>query len=513
MAVDLEMLRLDIPEEDFAKPDGVSRFWRFATFALVLVLGALGYLQYVHKSQGAADGGVAVTTHTVEYLRPDSQIEFTAGGWIEPQWPYPVTVSAMVPGRVDASFAVEGLEVKSGSRVAVVNSEVYETELWEVEARVAACKHRVSAATAHLSLLSAGSRPEEIEIAKATRDSARAKLDRILAGNREEDIQKAEANVREAVALAVQKRARADRLNKLAESHQVALALAEESESLACSAEERVLSLKQDLRRLQAGHREVDIEVARTEFSEAERKLELIQAGTRVEDIQQAKAELEAAKAQLEAEEYAEELANWRVEQCTVKSPRSGRILEVLAPTGAVLSEKEMALFTLYDPSAMQCRVDVRQEQAAALFVGQACTIKLAARKGKPYTGRVIRINPQANLARDTIRAIVSIDEPDESLRKDMTVTVDFHPRPELEQNEALPLVLPPAAIHKRDGKSYVFRIRGALAELREVELGEELSQGFKVVAGVSQGDMVAITGLALLDDGAPVRLELEARQ
>lgn len=264
---------------------------------------------------------------------------------------------------------------------------------------------------------------------------------------------------------------------------------------------------------MKAGYREVDVEEARKELAESQRKLELLQAGTRAEDIQHAVSVHAAAKAELEAAEAAMELSDWRIDQCNVESPRTGRILEVLAPQGTVLADKAMALFTLYDPAAMQCRVDVRQEQAASLFVGQRCTIKLAARKGRPYTGRVIRIAPQANLARDTVRAIVIIAEPDESLRKDMTVTVDFHPKLEVEEDEELPLVLPPAAIHMRDGKSYVFLIRDGTATLREVELGEKTSNGFVVDSGVVQGDMVAVTALELLTDGTRICLELEAQE
>lgn len=511
MAVDLEQLRLDIPEEDFSEPDGVSRYWRFAVVLLLLMLLALGYLHFFHESELDDGGRIVVTTHTVEFLSTTAETEFTAGGWVEPQWPHPATVSALVPGRIESTFAVEGVDVKSGSRIAVINSEVYETQLGESEARVSAAKQKVKAATAHLEMLNAGPRPEEIEIAKAAVASAKAKLELMLAGNRVEDIEKAEANVREAEALAIQKRARATRLNDLARDQKVALAMAEEGEALARSAEERLAALHQDLARLKAGYRDVEIAVARSELAEAEKELGLLQAGTRTEAVQQAKAELAAARALLEAEEYAEELANWRVEQCTVKSPRSGRVLEVLAPSGTVLSEEKMAVLTLYNPSQMQCRVDVRQEQAASLFVGQLCTIKLVARKNRAYSGRVIRISPLANLARDTVRAIVAIDDPDESLRQDMTTTVDFHPDVVAEPSDELPLILPPAAIHRREGKSYVFRIRGGKAELSEVDLGEELSQGFVVVSGLDQGDMVAVTGLELLSDGSLVRLELEA--
>jgi multidrug efflux system membrane fusion protein len=159
----------------------------------------------------------------------------------------------------------------------------------------------------------------------------------------------------------------------------------------------------------------------------------------------------------------------------------------------------------------MQVRVDVRQEQASELVVGQPCTIKAEVRKGQAYAGEVIRIDPAANLARDTIRARVKVLKPDDALRKDMTVTVDFLPRQETDDSGAS-LVLPLTAITRRDGNAHVFLVRDGRAQLRPVVLGEEVAAGVVVQSGVVAGDLVATSNLALLHDGAPVRLDLGAQ-
>lgn len=231
MAVDLEKLRLDIPEEDFSKPDGVPGFWRVATVLLLLVIAALVYLNFPYQSGHDDSASIAVTTHTVSFVSLDAETDFTAGGWIEPQWPYPVIISALVPGRIDTSFVVEGADVKRGATVAILNSEVYEAELIEAETLVAAAQQNVKAAAAHLALLKAGTRPEEIAIAKAASDRAQANLNRMLAGFRKEDIARAEADIREAMAYAEQKRSRANRMHDLASDQIVPLLKSEEAEA------------------------------------------------------------------------------------------------------------------------------------------------------------------------------------------------------------------------------------------------------------------------------------------
>lgn len=513
MAVDLENLRLDIPEEDFSKPDGVSAFWRVSTLALLLTVGGLAYFHFFYSPPGDTGDAIAVRTHTVAFATPEAETEFTAGGWVDPQWPYPVKASALVPGRLELLLVTEGQNVRRGEVVAFINSDVLEQELITAEARILKAEEEITRAEARVDLLEAGARDEEIEVAAAARDRAEARLNRMLAGFRDEEIARAEANLREAQALAMQRRNRAVRMKKLADEETIPDSKAEEYKAEAVAAEERVESLSQELRRLRAGYRDVEVEEARAELAEAKRKLELVQAGTRAEEIAEAEAALAVAEAELEAAEAELELIELRIERCRVEAPGDGRVLEILAPQGSTLAEKEMAIFTIYDPARMQCRVDVRQEQAASLFVGQRCTVKLAARKGQPYSGTVIRVNPLANLARDTVRAIVTIDDADENLRKDMTATVDFHPRSDLAPGDDLPLALPEGAVHSRDGKTYVFLIRGGAAQLREVELGEEADFGFPVISGVQQGDMVATTNLAVLKDGASVRLELEAQE
>lgn len=513
MAIDLENLRLDIPDEDFSKPDGVSPTWRLASALFLIAAGAMAYLYFFYQPPGDSGDAIAVRTHTVAFANPEADTEFTAGGWVEPQRPYPVNVSALVPGRIELLFAVEGQDLEGGEVVAMLNEGEYESRRAAAEARMTAAEEEVIRAEARLWLLETSPREEEVEVARAVVERARASLNLMLAGTRDEDIARAEADLREAEAVAEQKRSRADRIRELADGDAFPDSKAKEIEAEARAAAENAESLRQHLRRLKAGFREVDVDEARTELAEAESRLELIKAGPREEEIDDATAALAAAEAKLESAEAELDLADMNLRRCEVTAPQGGRVLEVLSPQGTMLTDRDMTVFTMYDPGQMQCRVDVRQEQAAELFVGQRCTIKLAARRGEPYTGTVLRVNPLANLARDTVRAIVTIDEPDEHLRTDMTVTVDFHPQSDVPEGDELPLVLPGGAIHMRDGKSFVFLVRAGKAELREVELGEETRYGLPVVSGVEQGDMVATTNLAMLHDGASVRLELEAQQ
>ncbi|MHC4841353.1 MAG: efflux RND transporter periplasmic adaptor subunit [Planctomycetota bacterium] len=513
MSIDLENLRLDIPEEDFSKPDGVSRTWRLTTVVLFLLVGGLVWLHWVAEPPSKNSDKVSISTATVAPASAELETKFTAGGWVEPQLPYPIKVSTQVPGLLDLLFVVEGQRIDGpvgmdeGQTVAMLNSDIYSAQLEESEAKVTAQESLITAIEAKISRLEEGPREEEIEIAQAAVNRAQARVDILEAGFRQEDIDAAEAQLREAKALAIQKRSRADRFAELAAKEQVPLSKAEEYAAAATAAEEEVQACDHKLSRLQAGYREVDVDEAKAALAEAESKLALLEAGTRQEDIDEAEANLAAAEARLEAIEAEKSLIEWRIEQCDIKAPATGKVLELIAHQGTMMTDKAAVLFTMYDPSKMQVRVDVRQEQAASLSVGQLATIKLEARKGKPYKGVVTRVDPLANLARDTVRAKVEILAPDDFLRKDMTVTVDFHPKEATAIDGEKVIVVPAAAVTKRDGKTYVFMVRDGLVALREVELGEELSGNFPVKSGVVDGDVVATSNLSELADGAAVSL------
>ncbi|MDC1142860.1 hypothetical protein OAU50_07185, partial [Planctomycetota bacterium] len=307
MAIDLENLRLDMPEEDFSRPDGVSRYWRFFTILLFLLAGGLAWLHWVQDPPAKGSDNIAISTATIAPANAEKKAAFTAGGWVEPQLPYPINVSAQVAGQLDLLFVVEGQDIngpegmEDGQTVAMLNTDIYDAQLEVVEAKVTAQESLIEAIEARITRLEDGPREEEIEIAQAAVDRAQAKLDVMEAGYRQEDIDAAEARLREAQAVAAQRRTRADRFAELAEKRQIPQTKADEYEAMAVAAEEDVIARKADLSRLNAGQRDVDIDEAKAALAEAESKLALLDAGTRQEDIDEAEANLSAAEAKLEA--------------------------------------------------------------------------------------------------------------------------------------------------------------------------------------------------------------------
>lgn len=509
MALDLESLRLDLPREDLNEAAGVSRIWRYAALLLAPMALALGIIHFVIPPEQRAHA-VNVRVHAVGYALEQQGENFTAGGWIEPCWPWPVVVSAQVEGRIETLKVMEGSEVKKGAVIATLDAALYEQQSTEAKSKLAAAKARVANLQAALDLLKAGSRREEIDAARADLDRAKAVLFRLQAGYRAEEIERAAALVSEAAAYAQWREGAANRSRLLFERQQVSLDVLQRDEAEQAAARFRLDAAKAELKRLQAGYLPAEIDEAKAQVNEAEQHLKLLEAGARPENIKQAQAALDAGKAEESSAAAEAAQAAQRVTWCSIRAPMAGRVLELFAQQGTMLSDGKFAICTIYEPGEMQVRVDVRQEQIASVVVGQSCLIKVAARREQPYDGEVLRLDPLGNLARDTIRVKVKVFNADDTLHKDMTATVDFIANKVKEEEDPAKrkLLVPRTAVVARDGKNYLFVIRGGFAHRAEVKLGETAQGGTVVESGVVFGDLVAVTQAAQLEEGTPVNVE-----
>lgn len=504
MAFDLDQLRLDIPAEDYSSAKGVRPFWRAATLALLAA--CIGLLAW-HVVAPAPDSGAVIVPVQVVAPQTGSELTaFTAGGWIEPAWPFPVTISAELDGRLDRLAVVQGQTLQQGELIAVLNNLPHRQELLAAEAAISEAEANVEAAEAALARLRAGARPEELEVANAELKHAQSLLALLEAGYRAEEVARAEAELLAARAFAAQLQREAERTARLSRQQLLSPSMADRDRAAADAAQARVTALEAEHARLSAGPRPEEVAQSRAAVQVAQAKLALVQAGFRAEEKAEAAARLEATRAALEAAEARQAAAKRNVDYCMVRAPHAGVVLDIVSPQGSWLYGEKRGIVSMYDPARMQVRVDVRQENAAMLAAGRACVVKLESRKDRPYPGRVTRIDPHGNLARDTVRVRVEITEPDELLRIDLTVTVDFL-APDAEPSDR-PLVVPASAVFKRDGKYQVYAVRGGKAHLLSPELGRQTPSGYVVIAGLEAGEVVATGNLAMLSEGTAVRIE-----
>ena len=136
-----------------------------------------------------------------------------------------------------------------------------------------------------------------------------------------------------------------------------------------------------------------DARIAAAQLSEARAQLSLLRAGSREEDIRQAKALRDAAAAELDA-------SRARLEQCSVRAPVSGVVLDVLANQGQFLSVAvPQPLMHIVPDGQPRVRAEVALHDVAHVCLQQHATIAADAMPDAAIHAEVASISPTVSRA------------------------------------------------------------------------------------------------------------------
>ena len=233
---------------------------------------------------------------------------------------------------------------------------------------------------------------------------------------------------------------------------------------------------------------------AKSQFDTAQTHLTSIQAVGRVENVKVVEAQLESAKAKLAA-------AQAQLSYAEITSPISGVVAERPVFVGE-LAVPGMPLMTILDISSVIARVNVPQEQARYVEVGQPARITSV--DGVEAAGKVTIVSPAVDPQGTTLEVWVQAENPGEKLRPGGTVHVTI--RAETVQNA---VVVPPAALlPSTEGGASVFVVgQDMVAHEHQVQAGIRTPDKVQILSGVDAGARVVIAGGLGLQDGTKVKL------
>jgi multidrug resistance efflux pump len=304
---------------------------------------------------GPADSGAmdAVTLEVKGYLIPTQQISIS-----------PIDVA----GRVVKLNIEEGMSFKKGDILAEIDRTPYEAFRAEAYAQLAGAKAR-------LVELQAGSRPEEIEQARAELEDAKAQL------------------------------VQAKREWQRFESQRTLSITTREYEQAEAA-------YQSGLKRVEAKQKAYD----------------LVKLGPRKERIDAGQAEYEAAEARLRQ-------SDWKLENCTIRSPVTGVILTKKAEIGSLINPVVGGVSTnlcdIADLRKLEVDLEVQERDIARVRLDQECRIKPDAYPAREYQGYVERMMPIANRAKSVVPVRIKVVPRDDEaqgqyLKPEMGVTVTF---------------------------------------------------------------------------------------
>lgn len=384
---------------------------------------------------------------TVIEAYPES-VEQTATlvGRIEPR--REATLYFEVPGVIAEMFVEEGQQVEQGEPIAQLRLDDYELSVAQAEADR-------DAAAAELSLLKAGTREEDIDIAKAEHEAA--------------------------VANATFWRSELQRRKQLFRSGRATTAF--------------------EVDEAQRQH-----DAAAAELSAAEARLNRAVAGPRPQEI-------DAAAALWQARIKAVELARVQLDRATLRAPFAGRIDRRPADVGTyvnVFPTGGVPIAFLVDLAEVEAVIAVPEALLPSLAARPKIEVMSASNERLRAEGNVVSLGATADPASGTYRLRVKLPNADGRFTAQMVVTA---PVPLAEPRPAIRLPL--AAVRNAEGQPYVLIVDPAddTVVRRPIMLGPVAQEHVELLGGLAAGELVIVRGQHQVAAGDRVRYQHAAAE
>jgi RND family efflux transporter MFP subunit len=232
-------------------------------------------------------------------------------------------------------------------------------------------------------------------------------------------------------------------------------------------------------------------------------------------DVKESELRVAAARVREAEAELAQARVN--LDYTTLRAPTDGVILaklkevgEMAVPGGFAGSGDLVRMANLED---MRAEVDVNEMDLAKVRLDQPVEVVPDAFPDRKYAARVVKLYPQVNRQKGTLKVEVAIPDADEWLRPDTSVRITFLDAVTAgdgEGGEAL-VTAPRAALRSEAGAPYVWVVTEGRLRRQPVTLGRELGAHVVVETGLLGGEAL-VTGSfdALLSEGLPVEIAPE---
>jgi RND family efflux transporter MFP subunit len=216
---------------------------------------------------------------------------------------------------------------------------------------------------------------------------------------------------------------------------------------------------------------------------------------TQEHDVLRNKAEVARATIQqLEAE-----LSQARVnlDYTVLRAPTDGVVLAKLKEVGEIAVPGGFSgsgdLIRIANLSDMRAEVDVNESDLGRVRMGGAAEVTPDAYPDARYAARVVKLYPQVDRQKGTLKIEVKILEPDQRLLPDMSARVSFLPDPSTDTKAESAVLVPSTALRREGEATYVWVVREGRAVRTTVATAGDVGDRVRVVEGLTGGEAVVV--------------------
>ncbi len=193
------------------------------------------------------------------------------------------------------------------------------------------------------------------------------------------------------------------------------------------------------------------------------------------------------------------EIAKINLDRCTIKAPFTGQIVKINADIGQTLNPGFIVAIII-DPSKIEVPVELPASKRSKIKLSANAKIVPEVRQPGNWKGKISRIDALIDTASRTFRAFVLIDEPIKNVPlvpgAFVIVTIDGPLHKSV-------IAIPRTAIKD----NYVFIAKDGKAHKKIVKIAEIIGEQAIISEGLKPKDLLIISNMDVLYEGAPIKI------
>ncbi|MDZ4847284.1 MAG: efflux RND transporter periplasmic adaptor subunit [Chitinophagales bacterium] len=225
-------------------------------------------------------------------------------------------------------------------------------------------------------------------------------------------------------------------------------------------------------------------------------RFEELLAGNATTEVQVNDIKYNYANAKNQAEQMRMQIADARI-----VAPISGTVVRKNFEEGEFVNPG-MNIGTIVDISNLKVQVQVTEKEIYNITNGQQVIITSEIFPDTTYTGKVTYVSPKGDDSHNYLVEIMLKNDSGQSFKAGTFVYADF--TSEIEENV---LQIPRNALVESIKNPYIYVVEGETAKKRVIKVGRELGDNIEVIEGLTQDEVVVITGQINLSENASVRI------
>jgi len=271
-----------------------------------------------------------------------------------------------------------------------------------------------------------------------------------------------------------------------------------------------LVGLDDTLARMELREKELNLEAAKAELANAERRLE---EAVNLGDANFPRSERENRETRFRMAEIAVsrletivETQKEIVERHSILAPFDGMVIEKMAEVGEWVQTGTPVL-RYVDTKNLRLDVQVPQEQLDLVMGADKVAVEIAGSVKKAFEAHIEARSPQVDPITRTFQVRIQLDNPSANVRPGMSAEAIFRPS----SDQASLFVLRDAILRSADGIVMVWVATKSgdshLASRRVIQIGTTSGDYIEVISGLQPGDQVIYQGNESLQEGQDVRI------